>query len=145
MSIEIKERQYDFGPQRASWQFVIQSSALLDGAKVKLAHHQNRLAYWETELATASQALKESMEVRSVAVTGGMNYTAVFDQEKQSRVSLATSKRDGHRGSVERFTAWVNLLGSKQVPQFLPCTVDDAEYFGLGDNSPSATEPGARS
>ena len=123
------DRQLDFGPQRAAWRFALPYSKLKTASEQRLSYHQKRLSYWKGELVKATKAVKDSTELRVVQVTGGVQHTAVVDQEKSNYMSTCSSKIGTHREAVLNFAQWVELFGSVTEETYLSLTFDDAKYF----------------
>lgn len=125
------DRQLDFGPQRASWRFTLPYTKIKEAADRRLAYHQTRLKYWQSELVKATKAVKDSTELRTVQVTGGVQHTAVVDQEKSNYMSLCSSKVATHRDAMLNFAQWSELLAAVPNPdeEWIGLTFDDAKYF----------------
>jgi hypothetical protein len=135
VSIEIKERQFDYGPQRAAWTFNVFNKTIREAISRKLTHHKARHTYWTEELTKAEAEMKASVQIREHAITGGVQHTTVFDQEKATYVTTCKSKRDEHFRQLETFTAWWGLMRNEPGEQKHTLTIADAEFFGIGDVS----------
>ena len=98
----------------------------------RLAYHQKRLSYWQGELVKATKAVKDSTELRTVQVTGGVQHTAVVDQEKSNYMSLCSSKVGTHREAVLNFAQWVELFGASPE-EWVSLTFDDAKHFRVSE------------
>jgi hypothetical protein len=131
-TIDIRERQFDYGPQRAAWVFTVGSAKVLEAAQRRLDYHRARLAHWRAELDKAVDAVKDSTEVRQHQVTGGVQVTATIDQEKGQYMATCQAKVAAHRASVYEFSEWVELLGIDASGSYL-MTIEDSKYFRLFD------------
>jgi len=85
----VKERtETQKGPRRGDWLFSYRVGDVLDGARSKLAHHAERIQFWQAEREKAVAAVKDAgFEVREYEVTGGKDVQVVVDQTLQSRLS----------------------------------------------------------
>ena len=97
----------------------------------RAGHHTERAAWWDAQRAEADTELRESMQLRQRPVTGGVENVAVFDNEKQARLSECRAKVEQHQRQAEHYQAWVAAFGKMTDSQIVSLSVDDIQFFGL--------------
>lgn len=132
-AIDIRERQFDYGPQRGSWLFEVRQEVVKAAAERRRDYHASRRQYWEAELTQATEAVKDSTEIRQHQVTGGVQVTATIDQEKGQYMTTCQAKVASHRAAELEYAEWAELLGLVRGIDTLHLTITDAQYFRLND------------
>jgi hypothetical protein len=137
-AIEIRERQFDFGPQRESWQGTFPVIKVLKAAQAKLEYHERRLKHWQAEYKVAADKEQKSIKVRRVQVTGGEQSIYESDQAATQAKALADSKIKQHTQSAFIFREWVAFLDGEPTKDRTPLvlTFSDAQFFGLSGHQP---------
>lgn len=115
---------------RSEIRFGYSASEIRQAARKRAEYHEERTAWWQQQHGQAEQELRESMQLREHQVTGGVQHAAVFDSEKQERLSQCRAKLEQHKRQAEEYRAWeagMRTLASTNVW----LDVADIQFFGL--------------
>lgn len=120
--------------ERNHWRFDFSASRVLTGAQHCLSYHGGRLEYWLGEIDNVNAKIKESgVEIRERSFTGGAEFEAVVDQELAKRKQHCQRRIDYHRAQMVAYKSWIAALGSEEGPRRLGLTVEDVQFFRLGE------------
>lgn len=120
-------------PDRSDIRFGFGGLVIKSAAKCKAQYHRDRQKWWEEELSKAHESLRESVQLRDQAITGGTRKVAVFDEEKQMRVNECENKINLHQTQAEDYEAWVIGMDSFSVGKTFNLSISDIKFFGLGE------------
>ena len=122
---------------RFEWEFPYKADVLTKAAKVKVAHHSGRLAWWKAKKDEIVATVKaEGIEVQeSVA---GANYASnaqrgaqiVVRADLNSDLQETVRKITEHHGKVEEYLGWVQVLGAQGKKEFKLNHEDWMFFFG---------------
>lgn len=129
--------------KRGEWAFNYPVGRVLAGARNKLEFHKGRLDFWEVKRSEVEEALRtHGLVIDESAVGAGYVGTASNDVNgfgRQTRVSIdpalqrdlveTVEKVREHRGKVERYGAWIQVLSSQPETNTLELHQDDWIYF----------------
>jgi hypothetical protein len=131
----IRERQFDYGPQRESWTSIVKVSTLLTAATDRFDYHQRRHAVWKRRYSIASGKERRSMKAKEVAVTGGMQTIYEADPAAVQAKHLAAGKVAEHFKQMAVYREWVSFLSVGAATSYM-LTHADAEFFALSGHQP---------
>lgn len=103
--------------KRNEWTFEYTAAKLADAAEKKLAHHNERVAWWEAKKTEITKKVGESgIEVHD-SVAAGYSNTATgimpmiqIDSGLQRDLCECQRKIQEHCGKVRDYTGWVQVL-----------------------------------
>lgn len=118
--------------QRHEW-ILKRSAAILGGAaENKIRYHQERLEFWEKELETAEQQLREfGVEFKDFEVTGGKRLEPKVDRGLLNRYEEALNKKDEHEASLRQYKMYARAFEAEQPDKQFEVDIDDLKFFGL--------------
>lgn len=121
---------------RDEWEFEFTASKLVEATKVKIAHHAERLKWWEEAKAKVMAEVKES----GIEVDEGMaavaNYSTTTNRgpqvmvryDLQNKLSECHHKIREHQGKLAEYTGWEQVLAGNAESR-LKLNSDDYLYF----------------
>jgi len=116
---------------RHQWSFEFNATELADAADRKIAHHTERLGWWNTEADAAEAQLRATgVEFREYSQTGGSRLDVVIDPGLSKRLSECKQKIEHHRDRLDEFTTYKAMFERDPVATFQLDT-DDVRHFGL--------------
>jgi hypothetical protein len=129
----IADLTVDVGGDRDDWTFPYRGEDIAAAAQRQADYHQKRLDHWSAEADRLEEAVREgSVEVREQQVTGGVQFTAVLDQNLGAQLSTARSKRDYHRGRQRTFASYAAAFGAAgQTGMSHHLSIEDIDFFAL--------------
>jgi hypothetical protein len=120
---------------RNTWEFRYRPSEVLDAAQKRLAHHKERLDWWQKEMSMAEKELKEKgFEYREEHRSMGADLVIVGDPQLAKRVSDCRRKISEHQQSLNVHETWVRALRGKaerEPKTDLILKIEDVVFFGL--------------
>lgn len=121
--------------QRNDWTFEYGIEEVKDAAERKVQHHSGRIEFWEKEKQDVLTAIRESgIDIREHEITGGQRAEVVIDPTHQKRLNECQSKITSHKGTLEDFEGWAQVLHSRVMQsdaRVLNLDHQDILYFGL--------------
>jgi hypothetical protein len=120
--------------ERAKHLFQFHADKIAGCAKVEASYHQERQAFWETELEEATKRVEATAGVRvqRVAITGGWRPEVVVnygDPAAYDRMGEAGRKIQEHRQAMERFLSDAALYATQD--RVYELDADDVSNFRL--------------
>jgi hypothetical protein len=116
---------------RNKLEFSYRGMALAEACGKRRDHHQERLAFWQSELEAAREAFKgAAVTFEDYPVTGGVRTQAVIDPGKQRRLDECQGKVTGHRDKAEEYDRWARGFTANADAVFA-LDPEDIAYFGL--------------
>lgn len=131
----IRERQFDYGPQRESWGSVVKVSTLLTAATDCFDYHYRRYLFWKRRYSIAAGKERRSMKAKEVAVTGGMQTIYEADPAAVQAKHLAAGKVAEHFKQTGVYREWVSFFSVGTATSYI-LTHADAEFFRLSGHQP---------
>lgn len=107
--------------QRDKWEFSYTADKLAEAAKVKLAHHQERLSWWTDQKAKLMERIRaEGLEIDesltdlySNKMSGGRSPTVQVRGDLMRDLRECVEKTHEHANRVAGYDGWVQVLASQ--------------------------------
>lgn len=134
---------------KEDWKFKFSAGAVLAGAQQKLAHHQRRLAHWNTMLSLAKEDLRtrgidwrDAVEARQPYTQASTRHVAqpTFDETKLAALREAQERVSSHQRAVDRYEQWIAVLTTAEPDRQLKLDFDDVVFFGLDQPGHDASQ-----
>jgi len=124
--------------QRNEWKFDYTAARLVDGVQTKIAHHQDRLAYWRGQRETVLSTIRaEGLEIDEKIVMGYQSPKS-RDWDRANRVTVredlrhqldeVLDKLKSHTEQLTQYDGWRQMLLANPQAQ-LALDIDDWLYF----------------
>lgn len=117
--------------QRREWRFKFQAVRLTVAAEERAAYHQERLSWWQEELARIEPEAMESVKLVAYAVTGGNRLDAHFEGDIANRYHECQEKIAGHQRDLDEFRRWERAFSLAPGATLFDLDVDDVAHFAL--------------
>lgn len=120
---------------RAAITFAYTAKKLAAASLRQALFHREREQYYTEEATRLEEELRRSgMELREQNVTGGPQFTAVFDSQLGQQLTDARLRRDRHATAMKKFDTYAGAFaanaGTNEGNLFW-LTIDDVYYFAL--------------
>lgn len=137
-ALEIRERQFDYGPQREAWVAGVPVAKVLAAVQIQLEYHERRLKLWQRRRGLAAARERRSIKAKEVAVTGGTQTVYESDPNATKAKQLAEVKIAEHLAKVNDLREWEASLEIEPEPSktMLRLTHSDALFFKLSGHTP---------
>ena len=120
---------------RKEWKFEYSAAVLLDKTVQRITYHEQRLAFWKGEEATADKRAKASAQFKEYPITGGTRTELVLDPTEQARLDECRRRLNHHREWLRGYAAFQDVFQQNLGSQ-LVLDVDDIVYFTRGEGDP---------
>jgi hypothetical protein len=117
--------------KRERWIVKVSAERLLACCEERIAYHNGRVAFWESQHADAEDKLRSGgIQLRHFDVSGGKRTEAQLDAGLAKRVGECEARMKENRQAVNRFVAFraLFLLTKGQEHEL---SVDDVLYFNI--------------
>ncbi len=116
---------------RYTWTFDVPAGELLGAARERLAHHEGRIVWWQSERDKAKVLVESSVKIRTWEGSHKDRMTAEFDSAAGGRMTECDNALTRHHAERNHFRAMIFGLERKRADETLPLTEEDIVWFGL--------------
>jgi chromosome segregation ATPase len=121
---------------RDEWEFQFSAAKLLEGAKAKKKHHEDRLEFWKSAKEKVMAEVKDSGIEVSESMAGS-NYTkgayapqVMVRADLQQKLTECHRKIDEHYGKAQTYQGWIEVLEANSNAALQLHSDDYLFFFG---------------